>query len=93
MPPAANPITAHIERLLQQRLQPAHLEIRDDSRAHAGHANAGKGHFHLKIVSTCFEGLKPVQRHRLVNETLAALFETEVHALGMETLTPDEFKK
>jgi BolA protein len=93
MPQASNPTTAHIERLLQQRLKPAHLEVRDDSRAHAGHANAGKGHFHLKIVSTCFEGLKPVQRHRLVNEALAALFETEVHALGLETLTPDEFKK
>jgi BolA family transcriptional regulator, general stress-responsive regulator len=93
MPRTSNPTTAHIERLLQQRLKPAHLEVRDDSRAHVGHANAGKGHFHLKIVSTCFEGLKPVQRHRLVNEALAALFETEVHALGMETLTPDEFKK
>jgi BolA protein len=86
------PTAAHIERLLQQHLKPAHLEVRDDSRAHAGHASAGgKGHFHLKIVSTCFEGLKPLQRHRLVNQTLSALLETEVHALGMETLTPAEF--
>ena len=85
---------AQIERLLQQHLKPAHLEVRDDSRAHAGHHGAaGKGHFHLKIVSTCFEGLKPLQRHRLVNETLASLFETDVHALGMETLTPHEFNK
>lgn len=88
------PTAAHIERLLQQHLRPVHLEVRDDSRAHAGHASAGsKGHFHLKIVSTCFEGLKPLQRHRLVNETLAPLFETEVHALGLTTLTPQEFKK
>lgn len=85
---------AQIERLLQQRLKPAHLEVRDDSRAHAGHRGAeGKGHFHLRIVSECFEGLRPVQRHRLVNETLASLFETDVHALGMETLTPREFNK
>jgi len=85
---------AHIERLLQQRFKPAHLVVRDDSRAHAGHTSAGgKGHFHLRIVSTCFEGLKPLQRHRLVNETLASLFETEVHALAMETLTPREFDK
>jgi BolA protein len=93
--PDARPSTAsHIERLLQQHLKPAHLEVRDDSRAHAGHSSAGgKGHFHLKIVSTCFQGLNPLQRHRLVNETLAPLFETEVHALGMQTLTPDEFNK
>jgi len=90
-----SPSTAkRIEALLQQRLLPAHLEIRDDSAAHAGHASAGgKGHFRLRIVSTCFTGLKPLQRHRLVNEVLSPLFDTEVHALAMETLTPDEFSK
>ena len=82
-----------IEHLLQQRLAPTHLEVRDESAAHIGHANAGKGHFRVKVVSTCFAGLKPLQRHRLVNETLAPLFETEVHALAMETLTPQEFNK
>jgi BolA family transcriptional regulator, general stress-responsive regulator len=93
MPAVNNPTATRIERLLQQHLKPVHLEVRDDSRAHAGHASAGgKGHFHLKIVSTCFEGLKPLQRHRLVNETLAPLFETDVHALGLETLTPAEFE-
>ena len=85
---------ARIQSLLQQRLTPAHLEVRDESAAHAGHASgAGKGHFRLRIVSTCFEGLKPLQRHRLVNDALAPLFETELHALAMETLTPDEFTK
>jgi BolA protein len=84
----------HIRTLLQQRLQPTHLEVRDDSAAHKGHASAGgKGHFRLRIVSTYFEGLKPLQRHRLVNETLAPLFETTLHAVAMETLTPSEFKK
>jgi BolA protein len=68
--------------------------VRDDSAAHLGHASAGgKGHFRLRIVSTCFEGLKPLQRHRLVNDALAPLFETELHAVAMETLTPDEFMK
>jgi BolA protein len=93
--PSTPSLTAvHIQSLLQQRLQPAHLEVRDDSAAHLGHTSAGgKGHFRLRIVSTCFEGLKPLQRHRLVNETLAPLFETELHALAMETLTPSEFNK
>jgi stress-induced morphogen len=36
-------------------------------------------------------GLKPLQRHRLVNEALSGLFEHELHALALETLTPDEF--
>ncbi len=85
---------SRIEHLLQQRLLPAHLEVRDDSAAHAGHPSAqGKGHFRLRIVSTCFAGLKPLQRHRLVNEVLSPLFATELHAVAMETLTPDEFFK
>jgi BolA protein len=82
-----------IEQLLQQRLTPTHLEVRDESAAHVGHANAGKGHFRVKVVSTCFAGLKPLQRHRLVNEALSALLVNDVHALAMETLTPDEFFK
>lgn len=82
-----------IEHLLQQRLAPTHLEVRDESAAHIGHANAGKGHFRVKVVSTCFAGLKPLQRHRLVNEALSALLVNDVHALAMETLTPDEFVK
>ena len=83
-----------IERLLRERLQPVHLRIRDDSRAHAGHSSAGgKGHFHVTVVSVSFEGLRTLQRHRLVNDALAPLFETDIHALGMETLTPREFKK
>jgi BolA protein len=91
---AAGPTAARIERLLQQRLLPTHLEVRDESAAHAGHASAGgKGHFRLRIVSTCFAGLKPIQRHRLVNDLLAPLYETELHAVAMETLTPDEFLK
>ena len=82
-----------IEHLLQQRLAPTHLEVRDESAAHVGHANAGKGHFRVKVVSTCFAGLAPLQRHRLVNDVLASLLASDVHALAMETLTPDEFFK
>lgn len=82
-----------IEHLLQQRLEPTHLEVRDESAAHIGHANAGKGHFRVKVVSTCFAGMKPLQRHRLVNEVLSSLLANDVHALAMETLTPDEFFK
>ncbi len=86
--------TAQIQALLEQHLQPSHLEVHDDSAAHAGHASAGgKGHFRLRIVSQRFAGLGPLQRHRLVNQALAPLFETELHAVAMQTLTPEEFTK
>ena len=83
-----------MERVLSERFRPAHLEVRDESAAHAGHASAGgKGHFRVRIVSLVFSGLKPLQRHRLVNEALAPLFQTDVHAVAMETLTPEEYIK
>jgi BolA family transcriptional regulator, general stress-responsive regulator len=89
-----SPTAQRIEQLLQQRLMPSYLEVRDESAAHAGHAgNDGKGHFRLRIVSTCFAGLKPLQRHRLVNEVLSPLFATELHAVAMQTFTPDEFSR
>ena len=87
------PTARRIEDLLQQRLRPTHLEIRDEGAGHAGHAGAGKGHFRVTVVSTCFDGLKPLQRHRLVNEALSPLFAAGLHALAMETLTPNEFSK
>lgn len=95
MSDAATSTAAHIRRLLQQRLQIEYLELADESAAHAGHAGAasGAGHFRLRIVSASFQGLKPLQRHRLVNEALAPLFQAQVHALAMQTLTPEEFVK
>jgi BolA protein len=83
-----------MQQLLSERFHPSHLEVRDDSAAHARHASAGgKGHFRVRIVSLDFSGLKLLQRHRLVNEALAPLFESCVHAVALETLTPEEYIK
>ncbi len=73
-------------------LDPEHLELRDDSALHAGHAGArsGGGHYHLTIVSKRFSGLSRVQRHRLVYERLSALMSGNIHALAITARTPDE---
>ena len=73
-------------------LAPSHLELRDDSALHAGHAGAkgGGGHYHLKIVSAVFEGRRRIERHRLVFDALGALMQRDIHALGIEALTPAE---
>jgi BolA protein len=82
-----------IEELLRQQLLPTHLEVEDEGAAHVGHAGAGKGHFRLRIVSSRFDGLRPLQRHRLVNDALSPLFADGLHAVAMETLTPAEFSR
>jgi BolA protein len=81
-----------IRALLQDRLQPLELTVLDESAAHAGHAGAagGAGHFRARIVSTRFCGLTLVQRHRLVHDALAPLFESQIHALALQTICPDD---
>ena len=81
-----------IRALVQDRLRPQRLEIRDDSAAHAGHAGAadGKGHFRLLVVADCFTGRTLVQRHRLVHDALAELLPERIHALSLVTRAPEE---
>ena len=81
-----------IRAQLQASLHTQTVDVIDDSRLHAGHAGArdGKGHFRVRVVSEDFRGLRPVQRHQLVYRSLGALMQTDIHALGVTALTPDE---
>ena len=84
-----------IERRLQDRLSPLHLEIRDETERHIGHrgASSGGGHFRVVVVSDRFEGRALLERHRMVNEALADLFGSAIHALSMATLTQGEWRR
>lgn len=84
--------TAAIEQRLRERLAAEHVEIADESAAHAGHAGAaqGGGHFALTVVSPRFAGLNPIQRHRLVYEALGDLMQRDIHALSIKALVPGE---
>ena len=51
-------------------------------------------HWYATIVSSAFEGKRPVQRHQQVYATLGSRMHTdEVHALSMKTFTPAEWAK
>lgn len=76
---------------LTRALAPVEIDVFDDSAAHRGHAgSSGGGHFHVRLVSTVFEGKGLVARHRLVYEVLADEMKGPVHALALKTLTPAE---
>ncbi len=81
-----------IRRQLEELLAPVELDIEDGSHLHAGHAGAqdGRGHFRVRIVSEKFTGQPPLKRHRLVYQALAELLKTDIHALSIEALAPDE---
>jgi BolA protein len=82
-----------ITRTLEERLAPTHLVVTDESHQHYGHAGwreGGETHFRLDIVSPAFEGKSRLERHRLVNESLAPAFERGVHALAIRARSPGE---
>ncbi len=81
-----------IKQKLTETLQPVLIEIIDDSAAHAGHAGAreGGGHYNVTVVSESFDGKSLVQRHQLIYQALADLMKSEIHALGINALTPSE---
>ena len=84
-----------IDRRLREELGATHVEVLDDSAAHAGHlgAEGGGGHFRVLVVSPRFEGLSPVAAQRLVYSALGDFMTTDVHALEMRTLTPDAWQR
>lgn len=88
---AAAPDAAALEARLREGLPVQALTVRDDSHLHAGHAGAREGrHFHVRIVSPAFQGLARLARHRLVYDQLSRWMPRGIHALALETLTPDE---
>jgi acid stress-induced BolA-like protein IbaG/YrbA len=48
-------------------------------------------HFQALVVSSKFLGRSRVQRHQMVYAALGERMREEIHALSMQTLTPEEF--
>ncbi len=78
-----------------EALQPARLEIEDESDRHRGHAGwreGGETHWRIFIVSAQFAGLPKVARHRLVYAALGELMKHPIHALAIAAHAPDELE-
>ncbi|TAN49396.1 MAG: BolA family transcriptional regulator [Methylococcaceae bacterium] len=90
---------------LTAALSPNHLEVIDDSMAHAGHAGAmqnrreaeslrlleGGGHFYAIIVAEAFTGKTSVKRHQMVYQALGDMLHSDIHAFSMKVYTPSEY--
>jgi acid stress-induced BolA-like protein IbaG/YrbA len=50
-------------------------------------------HFEAVIVSTSFEGKRMVQQHQLVYAALGERMKAEIHALSMQTYTPQQWQQ
>jgi BolA protein len=78
---------------LTMAFAPVALEVVNDSHRHAGHAGSpgtGESHFTVNVVSEAFAGKSRIERHRMVNQALAAELAGSVHALAIKALAPGE---
>ena len=82
---------ARIETLLGEAFSPTHLQVKDQSHLHAGHAGAqdGRGHFDVTIIAAAFAGKRPLERHRMVYDALGDMMETDIHALRIQASPPE----
>lgn len=86
----AGAMQGRIEEKLALALDPAHLEVVNESDSHNVPAGS-ETHFKVVIVSAAFEGERLLARHRRVNHALAAELAGGVHALAMHTYTALEW--
>lgn len=69
-----------ITRMIRDAMPEADVQVKgDDGR-----------HFEAVVISTAFEGLPTLQRHRRVYAALGDYLGGEIHALALRTLTPAE---
>jgi acid stress-induced BolA-like protein IbaG/YrbA len=70
-----------LRSLIAASLRCDHIEVDGDGR-----------HWSALIVSAEFDGLRRIQRHQKVYASLGArMHNDEVHALSMQTFTPQEW--
>ena len=82
-----------ITQKLSEAFAPVSLDVIDESHLHEGHAGhrpGGETHFRVNIVSQAFAGKSRLDRHRMINATLAAELAGSVHALAIKAQAPGE---
>jgi len=82
-----------ITNKLREAFSPESLDVVDESHLHEGHAGhrpGGETHFRVYIVSPAFKGKSRIERHRMINSTLAAELGGSVHALAIQAKAPGE---
>ena len=90
---ADQPVKHTITNKLREAFTPESLDVIDESHLHEGHSGhrpGGETHFRVYIVSDAFEGKSRIERHRMINTTLAAELAGSVHALAIKAQAPGE---
>lgn len=73
--------TESVREGIARGLDCEHLEVIGDGE-----------HFQALVVSRAFEGRSRIERHQLVYAALGDRMRSEIHALSIRTLTPEEWR-
>ncbi len=85
----AGPVQTMLAQQLTEAFAPAVLEIENESYKHSV-PKGSESHFKVFIASDKFDGVKLLDRHRMVNDAVAELLKTKVHALSIKAKTPQQ---
>ena len=79
----AVPITASmIESLIRAAVPDAQIRLADST--------GGGDHWAATVIAGSFQGKSLVERHRAIYSALGDLMRGEIHALALDTRTPEE---
>ena len=81
-----------IENKITEALSPSYLTVMNESYMHSVPPGS-ESHFKLVVVTDSFDGVPRVRRHQTVNGILKDELAGPLHALSMETLTPEEWER
>jgi acid stress-induced BolA-like protein IbaG/YrbA len=70
-----------VRQYIEQGMPCEHVEVTGDG-----------AHFEAVIVSELFAGKSKVQQHQVVYKALGDRMREEIHALSMQTLTPEQWR-
>jgi acid stress-induced BolA-like protein IbaG/YrbA len=70
-----------VQQQIEAALPGATVRVRSDDNVH----------FEALVIAPQFTGLRTLKRHQLVYASLGAAVGGEIHALSLETPTPDEW--
>ncbi len=80
-----------IQQKLTSALAPSELKVINESHQH-NVPDGSESHFRLLVVSDEFTGLRQIQRQQRIYQLLSDEMAGSVHALTMQTLTPQEWE-
>ena len=70
-----------VKQFIEAGMPCEHVEVQGDGQ-----------HFEAIVVSREFVGRNRVQRHQRIYQALGDRMKAEIHALSMQTYTPDEWQ-